>query len=367
MKTRRPGAVNRAARGAWTRFDHAAVSALPAPRPSPLDVLDARRQRVGGVAAVRYRLRREHAYTGDGDLDRALSTFDALVLPPADGRTGAPLVTLLNGITKGLDWSVPAALALSRAGIGAVLMDTPLGGARRVAGGHPGLDLAEIARRGVTLDVPLAGRLFDGVAADLPALLAFAESEHGLGAERRALFGVSFGCLLSSLAFARDGVGDRLFGAIGHPGLPAMSRGLVGAFVGFSGLPPAVVEGGLRLGPLADAAARRYGGEQAVGAVRFARMLGALGRGGRAVRPFDPLAFADEVPASRPAHFLAGEVDPVAPPSAVRDSARAFASSSVTVLPGLGHGWYPGARPPGAPAFEDACGRWLVGHLADWT
>ena len=343
------------------------MSALPSPQPSALEVVSRRVERVGGLPAVRYRLRREHPYTGDADLDAAFSAFDAVVIAPVGGRSDAPLVSLMNGITKGLDRSVPAARALARAGIGAVLVDTPLGGARRLGGGHAGTDLAEMARRGVALDVPLARRLFDGVAADLPAVFSFVEAEHGLGRERRALFGVSFGCLLSGLAFARDGVGDRLFGAIGHPDLPVMSRGLVSTFTRFSGLPPAVVEGGLRLGPVADAAARRYGGDQAVGAVRFARMLAALGRGGRALEGVDPVRFAGGVSTSRPAHFLAGAADPVAPPADVRASADAFATSTVTVLPGLGHGWYPSARPAGARSFEDACGAWLVEHLADWA
>ena len=344
-----------------------AVSALAAPSPSSLHVLDARDVRIGGRAARRYRLRREHSYTGDEDFDRALSTFGAIVIPPADGRAGAPAVTLLNGITKGMDRSVPAALALAEAGLGAVLIDTPLAGDRRAATGHVGNDLAALARRGIALDVPLATRLFDGVAADLPAVFALAEAEHGVGAERRALFGVSFGCLLSSLAFTRDGLGDRLFGAIGHPDLSAMSRGLVDGFARFSGLPPAVIAGGLRLGPAADALARRYGGEAAVGALQFARLLDALGRGGRALDAVDPLRFAADVAPDRPAHFLAGERDPVASPEAVRASAAAFASASVTVLPALGHGWYLGARPTGAPSFESACGAWLVEHLQDWA
>lgn len=344
------------------------MPALATPSPAPLQVLDARPVRVGGLPATRYRLRRDHPFTGDADLDRAFSTFDAVVLPPADGRSGAPAVTLLNGITKGMDRSVPAARVLAEKGIGAVLFDTPLGGARRPgAGGHPGPDLVEIGRRGVTLDVPFAQRMFDGVAGDFPALLALAADEHGLGKDgRAALFGVSFGCLLSSYAFGRDGVGDRLLGAIGHPDLPAMANGLVAGFARFSGLPDAVIASGLRLGPLADAAARRMGGDQAVGALRFARLLDTLGRGGRALDTLDPVRFADRVSADRPVAFLAGAEDPVAPPAAVRTAASAYRQSRVEVLPGLGHGWYPGARPSGAQSFEASCGAFLVRQLADW-
>ena len=180
------------------------------------------------------------------------------------------------------------------------------------------------------------------------------------------MFGVSFGCLLSSLAFGRDGVGRRLVGAIGHPDLPAMARGLVATFARFSGLPPAVIAGGLRLGPVAEAAARRYGGDGAVGALRFARLLDALGRGGRALDGLDPVGFADRVGADRPVALLAGAEDPVAPPSDIRAAAAAYPTAHVETLPALGHGWYPGARPAGAVSFEEACGAFLVRQLADW-
>ena len=335
------------------------------PETSALQIVHARPVRLGGLAATRYRLRRDHAYTGDADLDRAFSTFDAVVISPAD-RPGAPVVTLMNGITRSMDRSVPSAIALARVGIGAVMLDTPLGGVRRPSRGHAGLDLAELAQRGVVPDLAFAQRMFDGVAADLPAVLALARDEHGLGG-RTALFGVSFGCLLSSLTFARDGLGDRLLGVIGHPDLPAMARGLVDGFSRFSGLPPAVVSAGLRLGPVAEAAARRYGGDPAVGALRFARLLQSLGRGGAALADLDPVGFADAVSADRPARFLAGELDPVAPPDDVRAAAAPFATSSVEIARGLGHGWYPGAPPAGARTFPDLCADWAVRQLADWV
>ena len=335
-------------------------------RPPVFEILSARPVRVGGLAATRYRLRRPHPYTGHAETDLALSTSDALVVPPTDRREGAPAVTLLNGITKPLQHSVPVAVALAKAGLGAVLLDTPLGGVRKPGGGgSPGAAMAALARDGVVMDGPLAGRMLDGVAGDLAALFALAEAEHGLGRRRRALFGVSFGCLLSSFAFGRDALGDRLLGAIGHPDLPAMARGLIGTFALATGVPAGAVSGGLRLGPLAEAAARRFGGDAAVGGLRFARMLEGLGRGGKSTQAFNPLRWAagDE----RPVAFLAGERDPVAPPEAVREAAAAYPASSVEVVPALGHGWYRGGRPPGAPTFEAACAAFALRHLADWT
>ena len=344
------------------------MSALSLPPAAPLQVLEARAVRVDGLRATRYRLRRDHPYTGDADLDRALSTYDALVIPPADGRADAAVVTLLNGITKPLAASVPAATALARGGVGAILLDTPLGGTRRPGGGpgSPGDAMAELARRGVALNVPLVAEMFSGVAEDLKAALALGADQHGLGRDGRvALFGVSFGCLLSSFAFGRDGLGASLIGAIGHPGLPGMARGLVDTFARFSGLPAAVVAGGLKMGPLAEAAARRMGGEAAVGALRFAQLLDRLGRGGRALKGLDPLGFASGE--TRPVAFLAGALDPVAPPEAVRAAASAYAHHEVSVLPALGHGWYPGARPSGAPTFGEACGAFVLRQVGGWA
>lgn len=329
-----------------------------------IQILDTRPVRLGRHPATRYRLRRDVPYTGDAELDLSFSTFDAVVLAP--DRAGAPVVTLMNGITRDMTRSVPAAIALSEAGIGAVLLDTPLGGIRRPTRGHPGEDLAELARRGLQPDLAFVGRVFDGVAADLPAVLALAADVHGLTGPR-ALFGVSFGCVLSSLAFARDGVGERLLGVIGHPDLGGMSRGLMDGFARFSGLPPTLVATGLRLGPVAESAARRYGGDAAVGGLRFARLLQRLSRGGPALDAVDPLSFAGRVSPDRPARFLAGERDPVAPPEAVGQAAARFATHAVEVAPGLGHGWYPAARPASARPFPDLCADWLLRHLADWA
>ena len=334
--------------------------------PSPVHVLDARPVRVGEHRGTRYRLHRAHPYTGDDALDDALSTFGAVVVPPVGDRSDAPAVSFLNGIAQPMARSTPAARALVSAGVGVVLMDTPFAGGRRPGDGPAAQDLIALGQSGAVLDRPFVRAVFDGVAGDLTAVLAFAEAEHGVGRGQRALLGVSFGCLLSSLAFARDGVGDRLLGAIGHPGLPGMARGLVETFAAFSGLPAPVVAAGLRLGAVADVAARKVGGEAAVGALRFARLLDRLGRGGDAVEGVDPLAFAGGVGPERAAHFLAGERDPVAPVAVVRAAAAAFATSSVEVVSGLGHGWYAGGRPAGAPSFEAALGAWAVRHLADW-
>lgn len=330
-----------------------------------MDVLSSRPVRTtSGATGTRYVLRRDVQAAGHESTDAALSTFDAVILLPV-GRDPAatPVVTLLNGITRGLDRTLAAGAHLAAHGVASVCFDTPLGGRRTLA---PALrdNLAALATSGVALDLPFAHRLFDVVADDLSAVLAFAAERHGLAegtapGGRLALFGISFGCLLSAHAFGRDARGQRLLGAIGHPDVAAMARGLSQTFAQFSGVPPAVLAGGLRLGPLAEAAARRYGGEAAVGALRLARLLDALTRGGGP----DPLAFASGVVPERTVAFLAGEADPVAPPAAIRASAARYATHAVETVPRLGHGWYP----QGGGAFQSDLNAFLVRRLADWT
>lgn len=317
-----------------------------------------------GATGTRYVLRRDHPVAGHAATDRALSTFDAVVLQPARRTPDeTPVVTLLNGITRGLDRTLAAGAHLAAHGIAAVAFDTPLGGRRTLAPSLPG-NLAAIAASGARLDLPFAHRVFGAVADDLGALLTLAAERHGLGegirpGGRLALFGISFGCLLSAYAFGRDARGARLLGAIGHPDVAGMARGLADTFVQHAGVPPAVVAGGLRLGPLAEAAARRYGGDAAVGALRLARLLDTLSRGGGP----DPLSYASRVAPERRVAFLAGADDPVAPPSAVRASAEHYPTHAVEVLPQLGHGWYP----TGGGSFQSDLNGFLLRHLADWT
>jgi hypothetical protein len=304
-------------------------------------------------------------------VDRPLSTVPALVLVPPDREpAGAPVVTLLQGITAPLDRSGPLVGPLLDAGLACVLFDTPLGGSRRLAGGPRGSDLGVLARAGTPLDVPFALRLFDGVADDLAAVLAVAAEHHGLAQAtaargRLALFGVSFGGLLSAHAFVRRGLGARLLVAAGHADLPAMARGLARSFAQWAGVPAPLVTALLRgapLGPLAAVAQARLGPE-AAGAVALAGLLVRLGRGGRAVHEVDPLAAAALVGPDRPVRFLTGAHDPVATPEEARAAAARFEDGRALVVEGLHHGW----RPNGGGMFADDCRRFLLAELGDWA
>lgn len=340
-----------------------------APTPTAgFEVLDARAIRFGGHAATGYRLLRPHAFTGDASVDRALSTFRALVLvPPGVRPETAPVVTLLQGITAPLERSGALVGPLLDAGFGLVVFDTPLGGERRFAGGPRGGEIAELGRRSdLPLDVAFTRRLYDAVAADFGAALSVAADRHGLAEGRTpggrlALFGVSFGCLLSAFAFGRDGLGARLVGASGHPSLPAMARGFGRSAASWAKIPPALLAAAALGRPL-EGVARRLGGDAAVGTLRLAGLFVRLGRGGRALDGLDPLGFAPTVGADRRVRLLTGESDTVASPADTRAAAARYADGSVRVVPGLAHGW----RLAGPGTFADDCTGLILDALADW-
>lgn len=337
------------------------------------EILSARTVRFASQRGTAYRILRPHAFTGDATLDRALATVRALVFMP-EGRdlAEAPVVTLLQGITAPLERSGALVAPLLGAGFGVVAFDTPLGGERRLGAGPRGSEVAEFGRRDdVRLDLGFAAALFDGVAADFGAVLGVAAERHGLAqatAEggRLALFGVSFGCLLSALAFGRDGRGQRLVGACGHPDVAAMARGLARSAAGWANVPEALVGPALAAGPallpVLEKAARARGGDTAVGALRLASLMARIGRGGKAVQAFNPAAFADRVSAERPVWLLTGEQDTVATPDETRAAARLYARGETRTVPGLGHGW----RVRGPGSFAGDCTVWILDALADW-
>ena len=178
---------------------------------------------------------------------------------------------------------------------------------------------------------------------------------------RAVRFGASFGCLLSAFTFGRDGRGRRLLGACGHADLPAMARGLARSAAAWANLPPALLTASA-LGPALEGAARRMGGDAAVGALRLAALLVRLGRGGRAVRRLDPLTWAGDVGPDRPVWFLTGEADGVATPADTRAAAARYARGEARVVPGLAHGW----RHAGPGPFADDCTGLILEALADW-
>lgn len=344
------------------------AGATASPHPPGAEVLAARPVRFGGRAATAYRLYRPHAFTGDADVDRALATFDAVVVPPV-GRApeGAPVVTLLQGITAPLDRSAPLVGPLADAGFGLVAFDTPLGGNRRVGTGPREAEVAELGRRpDLRLDLAFARRLYDAVAQDFGAALGVAAARHGLDegvrdGGRLALFGVSFGCLLSAFAFGRDGRGARLVGASGHAGLPEMARGYARSAATWANVPPALLTAATLGRPL-EGVARRVAGDAGVGMLRLAGLFARLGRSGRALRGLDPAGFAPAVGPDRPVVFLTGEADPVATPAETRAVAARYARGAARVVPGLHHAW----RLQGPGTFADDCTGLLLDALADW-
>ena len=319
---------------------------------------------VGGAGGVRYRLHRPHVYTGDEAVDRAISTFEAAVfLPPAAGAH-TPIVIGLQGIGAPYQRSAFLASALVSAGIGCALFETPLSGSRGLRNdpsSNAALEVLPLVERGVRLDAAFAGRLFDGVAADYGALAALLAQAHGLRLERLALLGVSFGCLLSALAFMRDGVGARLLGIIGHPDVPTFARGMAQTLSSYSPLPlDAICRPGMM--GLAEGFARRAAGNAGIGALHLACLLVRLGAGG-AAEAFNPMTYADRVGPERPTAFFVGGKDTLARPDDAERCAARIAGARVVVDPAMGHGAYATSGEP----FDRRVTRFVQEALADWA
>src|SRR5262245_45222087 len=173
---------------------------------------------VEGRAGARYWVHRPATITGHPAVDDALSSYPLLVFVP-HGRdpSQTPLVLALQGL---------APTRLDR-GIACALFDTPLAGERGLIRDESGDVIRQViplAQRGVALTTPMVLAMADAVMADLSLVKDLLRDRHGLRDARLALFGVSLGCLLTGYAFTREGLGQRLLGAIGHPDLRLFAR-----------------------------------------------------------------------------------------------------------------------------------------------
>jgi hypothetical protein len=216
-------------------------------------------------------------------------------------------------------------------GIACVLFDTPLAGERSLVRNHAGDIVSEILPlvvRRVRVRAELVAGALEAVSRDLRTVFRLAEERHGLGGPR-ALFGVSLGVLLTSFAFLRDGVGDRLLGAIGHADLPRFARSRIPVDKRWLATLPGRVIGQL--------GGWWYGNGVSAG-LQFLRVLHELARGRGAVTAANPMTYVDRAGEGRPVRFLASADDPVALPEDAAACAARFPDGKAYIVPGLAHG-----------------------------
>jgi hypothetical protein len=168
------------------------------------------------------------AFTGIPAIDQRLSGYPVAVFQPR-GRPAdqTPVLIGLQGLAAPYRWNgfiVPTLLDL---GIACVLFETPAAGECSLLRRHDGDIRAEVqglVEHRVPVTARLVLRLFDAVARDDGTVLRLIEQRHGLTDGRRILFGVSLGTLLAAFAVMRDGIGQRLLGAIGPADLRRFAR-----------------------------------------------------------------------------------------------------------------------------------------------
>lgn len=323
----------------------------------------------GGVKASRYRLTNFRSYTAITVVDEALSSFEVIIAPPQGREPGeAPVVIGLEGIGapyQRLGYIVPV---ITAGGAGCILFETPFSGTRSLlhsaARNIPG-ELAALSEAGVSLKPSFMARLFEGVGDDFRKVRALAARNHGMvkaeSDDQVALFGISFGCLLSSWAFMAEGQGQRLLGAIGHSDLPTFAGGLVREVERyFGGFRFGSVMRGPIISAVKSAAVARFG-PHAAGAVDALVFLQALARGGSEVRRMNPLAFAGKVVQPRRVRYLAGGRDELVRLEDIERSASSVPGATHRLEPCLAHGYTLCGQ-----SFPDLVIDYLRTELADW-
>jgi hypothetical protein len=306
-----------------------------------------------GRGGCRYWVHHPFLFTGTAAIDDRLSSFPVVVFqPPWRDPQQTPLVIGLQGMAAPWQWNAFIVPTLLDMGIAVALFDTPLAGERSLVRNGAGDVVGEVTallQHGARLQPALAPRIMDAVARDFATTLRLAEERHGLTDRRRALFGVSLGTLLAAFTFARDGLGSRLLGTIGHADLAALARSYAPPLTPLLAFSP--VRAAARLVSILTARRSIHG------AVGFLTVLRALCVGGEHCRQADPMAFLGRVGQGRQVRFLVGAADPVVRPLDAVACARRFPDGECYVVPDLEHG---------GGSFVEHVRTFLGTQLGDW-
>ena len=311
---------------------------------------------VEGHRGARYWIHEHYPFTGIAPVDERLSGYPVAVFqphhrPPAE----TPVVIGLQGICAPYLWNSFLVSTLMEMGIATVLFETPFAGERSlVRNGDANIveELTPLLDHNYLIKGTLLESLMQGVSRDMRTVIKLLEDRHGLTSPRRALFGVSLGTLLSSYAFMKEGIGERLLGTIGHANLVAFARSYTPFFAPLIlALPSRVVH---RLGRLI---LRR----NLAAGLDFLAMLRELSGGEETFLKANPMTYADQVQEDRLVHFLVGDADPVVRTEDALACASHFKHGECYIVPGLGHGI--SVR---GPSFIEHVRYYLATQLGDW-
>ncbi|HYT95364.1 MAG TPA: hypothetical protein VEL76_41985 [Gemmataceae bacterium] len=305
-----------------------------------------------GRTGWRYWVHHPCRISDNPEVDERLSGYAVAVFqPPGRRAEQTPMVIGLQGMAAPYQLNGFLIPTLLDMGIACVLFEMPCAGERSLIRTYAGEVLHELlafTERGIPITTALILQLFELVARDCGTVLRLIEERHGLTDERRALFGVSLGTLLSAFAFLRDGIGIRLLGTIGHADLPHFARSYAPWFRPLLGWVPEDLLGAY--------GAMVFGAQLAV-KLSFCRVLHELTTDSGLARLANPLSYLDRAGAGRRVRFLVGRDDPLVKPIDALACARRFPDGECYVVPGLGHG---------GDGFVDHVRYFLATQVGDW-
>ncbi len=315
--------------------------------PEPLEL--------AGRQGWRYWIHHPYCLFNNTDLDNVLSSFPLAIFLPDRDPASTPLLIGLQGMAAPYQWNAFLVPLLLDQGIACAFFDAPLAGERslvRDVSGDILRQLTPLVERGVTPDLQLVEGMFESVARDFTLILRLLREKHGLTDDRLCLFGVSLGCLLSSFAFLRDGVGQRMLGVIGHSDLQAFARSYSPYLAPLLSSSPAwVVARALSL----------FVGVYPQASVEFLGLLGALASDDPIAKRINPLTYADKHLPTRPIRYLVGREDPLLRPEDAQRCAAVWPDGASYIVPGLAHG-----NTTFGPTFEDHVRYYVATQLSDW-
>jgi hypothetical protein len=303
----------------------------------------------------RYWVHHPFEFTGDKETDTALSSFPvAVFLPEGRKPDDTPVLVALQGMAAPFQWNGFIVPTLLDMGIACVMFDAPFAGERSLIRDHPGDAVRQViplVRKNISINANTVFQMMSVMARDIQTVFHLAADRHGLTGGRKALMGVSMGCLFASFAFTCDGSGERLLGVIGHSDSQMFARSFAPMIPASLIKYPAMALAKLLapfVGPFPEAG------------VMFLDLLTEMRGDGDMVRKSNPMTYADRVRANRKVRYLVGEKDHLV---SIRDTEQVcsrFKDAKSYAVPGLGHGTSSG------PSFVDHVRTFVGTQLADW-
>ena len=308
-----------------------------------------------GCQGSRYWIHHPFEFTGHPEIDNALSSYPVAVFKPEDRKPcETPVVFALQGMAAPYQWNAFIIPTLLSMGIATVLFDAPFAGERSLIRSHPGdavMQVIPLVEKNITVSTNLVLQMMSAMARDLQTVSTLIAVRHGLCDEKKALLGVSMGCLFGSFAFTCDGFGQRLLGVIGHSDSQLFAKSFAPP------IPTPVLK--YPGAALAKALAWFVGPFPKAG-MMFLNLLAEMRGEDDLATKSNPMTYAHRVDDRRRVRYLVGKDDQLVNMADVESVCSRFKNSAYYAVPGMGHGTSKG------PSFVDHVRTFVATQLGDW-